>query len=118
MLWWKKGPGFSVPGVLFPPYGCCGERLDDQGSLFVQVYPALPVCESGDDPPFIATGDVCRCIPAPSDTARPSSKSQLTFVPPLAGFAGASAEGKRKEQATTNCCWRWCLLAETVKQWQ
>lgn len=56
---WKNGPGLSVPGVLLPLYCCCcGDRLEDQGSLFDQVYPALPACESGEDPPFIAMGDV------------------------------------------------------------
>lgn len=76
ILCWKNGPGFRVPGVLLPLYCCCcGERLEDQGSLFDQVYPALPVCESGEDPPFIAIGDVWRCTPAFSATDRPRFKS-------------------------------------------
>lgn len=88
-LCWKKGPGFRVPGVLLP-YCCCGERLEDQGSLFVQVYPALPACESGEDPPFIATGDVWRCMLAPSDTVRPGLKVSL----PLS--SAAILEGERQ----------------------
>lgn len=72
---WKKGPGFSVPDILLPLYCCCcGERLEDHGSLFDHVYPALPVCESGEDPPFIAMGDVCRWAPAFSATDRPVSR--------------------------------------------
>ena len=69
-LWKKNGPWPMPLAVLFAY--CCGER-PAQESLGAHVYPVLPECDSGEEPPFMAIGDVWRGIAAPSATVRPKS---------------------------------------------
>lgn len=76
MLCGKKGPWLKALGVLFPLYCCCGDRFELQGSFDCQVYPALPACESGDEPPVMAMGEVCRWTPL-SATDRPAPRVSM-----------------------------------------
>lgn len=100
-LWKKKGPWFSALAVLCPY--CCGER-PDQESLAPHVYPALPVCDSGEEPPFMPIGDAWRGIAVPSATERPSS-----------GVSMVCLLHHEKETATNYD--RRCHRSHTTRQW-
>lgn len=53
------------------------------------MYP-FPVCESGEDPPCIAIGDVCKGTPAPSPIVLPTKLSVVSFSPDLVWEGGGN----------------------------